>query len=357
MALAFGPDNRYLALTEQFVWGSRGANAYLVDLATGKILRTIPVPPDTYLIEFSPDGERLALAGKVRIDIVRVPDGTRLSSPTVAGVSIATFTPDSKSIVVGTSSTSLPQIAQSVGDEEELELRQDSCDLGRLRIFDAESRVQRVVLDRKATSSQIVFAPDGHRLVGVRDRDRHPGRRHRFADQRSGRPEPGRASYRRDSRWKRSSGKKGDVVELRDVVGNKASASLKHTQAVSVIRFSPDGSHLATAQGIESFGVGGRGKVNVFDLSTQKVVLEVPYEGGIPALSFSNDGKMLVVRLATGVIRVFALADGTEATRFGAPIGVASVAVVYGNRQILIVSDRKDDGLPQLYSRQLSPRI
>jgi hypothetical protein len=64
---------------------------------------------------------------------------------------------------------------------------------------------------------------------------------------------------------------------------------------------------------------------------------------------------MLLVRLATGVMRVFRLADGAEATRFAAPSGVASVAVADGNRQILIVSNANDDGPPQLYSRQLQP--
>jgi WD40 repeat protein len=504
MALMFSADDRYLALTEQFVWGSREANAHLVDLATGKILRTIPVPKDTHLIAFSPDGKRLALAGQVGIDIVRIPDGTRLSSPPVDGVSTATFTPDSKSIVVGSTSTSLPRITQSVGDGKELALREDFCDLGRLRIFDAESGIERVVLDRKASSSQVVFGPDGHRLVvgGFRgqgsttidvfdyseagshvpvrafrdlaarssikrfvakatadgkylvtvgdrrvlavfeiatgaqvgaidlsavgpvamspdghqfavtvaadvqrgdERDRKVAVRvfdvatmkashevvlnelplfiqidngarrlfivdgvaklhvldlvtqARLASGALDMSDVVAVAFSPDGALLAASRKKGDVVELRDVVGDKLSASLKHAQAVSVIRFSPDGSRLATAEGIESSGVGGRGKVKVFNLGTQKVVFEVPYEDGTPGLSFSNDGTMLLVRLAMGVVRVFRLADGAEATRFAAPGGIASMAVADGNRQILVVSDGNDDELPQIFSRQLQP--
>jgi WD40 repeat protein len=503
MSLTFSADDKYLALTEQFVWGSRAANAYLVDLDTGKILRTMPVPPNAYLLEFSPDGERLALGGTVGIEIVNVPDGTRLSRPAVSDVSAATFTPDSQSIVVGSSSTSLPQIAKSVGDETELGLREASCDLGRLRIFDAESGIERVKLDRKANSGQVVFGPDGHRLVvggfrgqgattiqifdyseagshvpvrafqnlaarssvkrftaettadgrylvtvgdrrvlavfeiatgtqvGATDLPIGPVAMspdgHHFAvttaadverggehDQRvavrvfevatmkasSDIPLDGpplmiqidngarrlffvdkdaklhvidlatRAplaagvldmsdvvafAFSPDGRLIAISGDKSDAVELRDVVANKLSASLKHAQEVSTIVFSPDGSHLATAEGLESSGVGGRGKVNVYDLSTGKVVFEVPYEGGAPAPSFSKDGTMLLVKLATGVMRVFGLADRVEKTRFAAPGRVASVAVGDGNRQILIVSDPVDDGLPQVYSRQLRP--
>ena len=504
MALTFSADDRYLALTEQFVWGSRAANAHLVDLATGKILRTMPVPPDTYLIAFSPDGERLALAGTVGIDIVHLPDGTRLSSPAVT----MSRSPPSRPIASPSSwgrrvpvcrrsrnrlatkrswncartpatwaacasstrrvassvscsierqtrprSSSVPTgIVSSSGDPGARGRRRSMCSITRrsgshmpvrelpdlaarfsIKRFVAETTADGkylvVVGDRRvlavfeiATGAQVgatdlqglgavAMSPDGHHLAvtapadlqrgGERDQrvavrvfelatmkvsreivlNEPPlfirvdnGARRLFivdgdaklrvvdlatrAQLPSGALDMGDVvafAFSPDGTLIAISGEKGAGVELRDVVGNRVSASLKHAQEVSVVRFSPDGSHLATADGIDSVGVGGRGKVNVFDLSTEKVVLEVPYEGGIPALWFSQDGTMLLVRLATGVMRVFRLADGAEATRFAAPSGVASVAVADGNRQILIVSNANDDGLPQLYSRQLQP--
>lgn len=504
-ALAFRADDEYLALTEQGGWGfARGPNAYLVEIKTGKVQSTIPVPLDTGLISFSPDGRLLALAGQLGIEIVQIPSGTRVSSPAVSGVSAATFTPDSAYIVVGTTSTSLPKIAQSVGDEEELELREDYCDLGRLRIFESVSGIERFMLDRKASSSQIVFSPDGHRLVigGFRGQgattidifeysefgspvplrefeefaagrsdirrfvaqtttdgkylvtqgdgrmlavfdiamrkkiaaidlptgvvalslsqdgnriavttvtDRQSGGHPRVAvrvfetatlkvsgevvlgeapisvhidnaarrlltvsiegklsvtDLATKTPVPAGAvapdefvtiALSGDGALLATPGKKADVLEIRDLARDTVTASLRQSQTVSLARFSPDGAYLATAGGIESFGIGGRGRISVFDLSTEKSVLEVPYEGGVPVLSFSSDGSMLLVRLATGVIRVFQLSNGVELTRFAIAGDVASVAMTDGNRRILIVSSPKEDGLPQVYSRYLQP--
>jgi hypothetical protein len=87
----------------------------------------------------------------------------------------------------------------------------------------------------------------------------------------------------------------------------------------------------------------------VFDLKAEAVVLEVPYEGGAPALSFSSDGSILMVRLATGVLRVFHVSSGGEMTRVAAPGAVTSMVIPAGNRQILIASS-PGDGLPRLSS-------
>ena len=93
---------------------------------------------------------------------------------------------------------------------------------------------------------------------------------------------------------------------------------------VNLARFSPDGSLLATAEGVwrdvephRSFSdriLVGLSAARVWDVGTGQETLRLPHRGGVRDLRFSPDGRFLLTEDRPGV-RVYEVATGTELTR------------------------------------------
>jgi WD40 repeat protein len=125
------------------------------DISSWQLKDTIPLEKVSYKVRFSPDGRRLAMTGtgpelsQGHLLIYDTASGLLLYEIKVAGMpSGLAFTPDSKSVAVGT-------IATGSGESR-----------GAIHLYDvADGRLARTIDIHPASASAIAFAPDGVTLA------------------------------------------------------------------------------------------------------------------------------------------------------------------------------------------------
>ncbi|WP_416211311.1 WD40 repeat domain-containing protein, partial [Frankia sp. Cas3] len=111
------------------------------------------------------------------------------------------------------------------------------------------------------------------------------------------------------------------TVRLWDVASGRQLAELTgHTDEVSAVGFSPDGTRLASA--------GFDGTVRLWDVASGRQLAELTgHTGGVQAVGFSPDGTRLASAGSDGTVRLWDAASGNPtATLIGFVGGWAAVA-------------------------------
>ena len=251
--------------------------------------RTLPGPRDVvYAVEFSPQGDLLAGAGKDGAVLVWETSNWRLVRRIEASrteVNVAAFSPDGQAIA-------------TVDDE------------GRLKLW--ETATGRCLLERPAHDGDAVvarFTHDGRTIVtGGRDDgliklwDRSSGRMlHAF---RASERELEGALFSPDGSILAIVG--GDTIKLWRPAARTLLASMPAGDGVQGAAFSHDGSRLATAHE-------GDQVVRLWDVSSRRLVREFRgHTDGVFAVAFSGDDRTIVTGSDDQTIRCWDVATGAE---------------------------------------------
>jgi WD40 repeat protein len=132
----------------------------------------------------------------------------------------------------------------------------------------------------------------------------------------------------------------GRHVEIWDLVTGKRLYQLKgHTNLVDSVKFSPDGTRLATAAQDEA--------ARVWDLATGRELLILPAgQSGNVAVAFSPDGRQLAMTGKENTIAVWDTASGEEVlTLLGHTAPVVQLVYDSAGTRLATVSEASEDGI------------
>jgi WD40 repeat protein len=328
-ALALSPDGKIIATA-----GGWSTRIYLWETATGKPGGTLPSPGVyTQVMQFSPDGKTLAVSGCQFLEINDAPhDKTflwdvRTRKPRHAlkhnfGVTCLAFTPDSKTLVIGSgrdkeglsswdviSGKELPRlptggVAAAVSSPNGQLLATTAGEKGCcVRLWNWRTGREVALLETESRVNAIAFAPDGKTLL-------------------TGQNDPHFVRL-----WDVSTHKL-----LREFDGHKKSEDpgpvvvTSRTGRANCVAFSPDGASVASG--------GTDGRLLLWEVRTGKLRSQCQEPGGaINGVAFTPDGKTLVRGGASGCVRVLDTATGKE-LHFGDghPAQVVDLALASGGK-------------------------
>jgi WD40 repeat protein len=316
----------------------------------GNEVFSVPIGPFAARLAWSPDGRLLATAAEA----VRTADGTFPASSVklwdadtgkewatlegeIVRYSDVAFSPDGKLLAA----------AGGVGVNGE-------APLGRIHVWDVESRGQTAVWKNDAYIFGVSFSPDGALLATGSSRrvaklwDAKTGEvKASFAGHASG---VGRPNFSPDGRMVATPGH-DKVVKLWSVPEGRELAALQgHEGAVRVVQFSADGKVLATGGTDRTrwWDVASRGSIDPGDALSQSVLaialspngrlLAVAHDDRtvrlldaehgqtlrriegfddvVASLAFSPDGEQLVTGSFDNSVRIWDVENGTQARRF-----------------------------------------
>lgn len=276
-AMKFSRDGKTLIVTGHGRWMN------VVDVETGKKLRSLPVSERALSLAFSADGKTLAVASNgnkyststKEDEVIQLWDFTNLQAPPVRfsspGVHGVTFSPDGKTLAWGCYGQTLCFMDRATGKD-----------------------LQPAASHRGAIKS-LVYLPDGKRVATasedgtIRVWDAETGESLRVLNGHAG--EVSGLALFPSGKLLASCGKDG-TVRLWDVESGKSLAVRDDEKnSVLAVAFSADGKRLASG--------GHRGRIFLREPATGKILDEI--EGGglrsIAGLAFSPDGKKLAVRM------------------------------------------------------------
>ncbi len=343
--IRFSPDGKTVAVA-----AATGNGVHLVELATGKVIRTFPHKHTVYAAAFSPDGKLLAVGGHDREknnyfgrlwevetgkELGRFPGGTR-------GIRTLAFSPDGKTLAVGGDDARLRLWDVAAGkvrrtfppdsyrirsvaftpDGKTVAAAGDS-----LRLYDPATGKERLRIDRRASS--LHFSADGKVLTAAVS-----GSIHRW-DPATGRQLTPQASdsvvdqilVTPDGRRVITRGQDGDG-HLWDA---RTGAHLRRLRLAwqRGVGISPDGRYLVWPVADEkvtfrvpnepnSIYTGNR--IRLYDLDADRFIDRFPgFKGDADHLAFMPGGKVLVtVDYRDGAVRLWDVATGKEQRSFRA---------------------------------------
>ncbi|MFD9122293.1 NACHT and WD repeat domain-containing protein [Streptomyces bottropensis] len=259
-AVAFSPDGATLAIAS-----SDGVNGIrLLDLASRRIIATLPHPAPVTSVKFSPDGKSV---------ITGANDGTArlwpVNIPTLEGmayiVSAARFSPDGKTLAIGSADLQLFDVTQA----------------------HSPHRLGPAVSNPDTFSGTVAFAPNGRLLAEGRGRS--------------------------------------GTVQLWNVATPARLSELgppleAHSKQVEALAFSPDSTTLATGA--------RDGSMRLWDVRTPERPKELaepgPFDGMVTDIRFSPDGRLLVAGSADKTVRFWDVSNPRKPRPYGAPITPAN---------------------------------
>jgi WD40 repeat protein/tetratricopeptide (TPR) repeat protein/tRNA A-37 threonylcarbamoyl transferase component Bud32 len=346
----FSPDGTRIAVAQVSLPGEDGV-VRIYDARSGAEALVLKGPTPFSLV-FSPDGTRIAVTGMpppAGDGVVRVYDARSgaealaLKGPKPLGLPV--FSPDGTRIAVAPVSAS--------GD-------------GVVRVYDARSGAETLILKgptpfagtHALSFPPLVFSPDGTRIAVAPAFALGDGVV-RVYDAQSGAetlvlkgPQPlGAPAFSPDGTRIAAAGLDG-VMRVYDTATGSEALVLKEAKVLpfgSSPMFSPDGTRIAA--------VGGDGNLRLYDTKTgsEVLVLKGPTRlFGTPV--FSPDGTRIVVPGSDGVVRVYDAATGSEALVLKGPMLLGSPAFSPDGTRIVMTSGAAVGvGVVQVYNAPPDP--
>jgi WD40 repeat protein/tRNA A-37 threonylcarbamoyl transferase component Bud32 len=291
-SVAFSPDGKRLA--------SAGRELKVWDAQTGQELLSFKGQPGASSVAFSPDGKRLAAAYRDTVRVWDVQTGQELLALKRGAVNV-TFSPDGK------------RLASAGGWNPWV------------KVWDVQTRQE--LLSLKDYASSVAFSPDGKRLASG-------GRELKVWDAQTGQE---LLTLKGHTRWVTSvvfspdgtrlaSASNDGTVKVWNATTNPEARTFSgSTGLVHSVAFSPDGKRLA---GVSWDRTTKEGAVKVWSAQTgQELLMLKGHSGQVWSVAFSPDGKRLASASADKTVKVWDAQTGQELVTFrGHTAAVGSVA-------------------------------
>ena len=134
----------------------------------------------------------------------------------------------------------------------------------------------------------------------------------------------------------------GSIVQLWDVDTGKHLKTFKHQMWVHHLCFSPDGTILASNDG------GSKGKVHLWSTANGQLLKTLKHESGISSLCFSPDGTTLTTGSADGTVRLWDTSTGQlQNTLTSHTSAVRNICYSFDGR---VIASRSSDEIIRLWS-------
>jgi WD40 repeat protein/serine/threonine protein kinase len=348
LSVAFSPDGKRLACAS-------GIHVRVWDAQTGEVLRTLKggTTSGVTSVAFSPDGKRLAsTCGDKTVKVWDARTGEELLSlkrrygDEFPGDSVA-FSQDGKCLASASFTRDNTKKAYVAGE---------------VKVWDAQTGQELLVLQRNINTLYLAFSPDGKRLAGPDDKtvkiwEAQTGQE--LLALKGHRKAVSSVAYSPDGK-RLASASEDQTVKVWDAQTGQELLSFKgHTRDVSSVAFSPDGKRLASAEGN---GPNRPGEVKVWDAQTGQELLTIKGYAHGDSVTFSPDGKRLASCGWNGTVKVWdAQTDQKQRTLPGAAASsIADVAISPDGKHLALSGSGRPGSAPgvlEVWDAQTSQKI